>query len=152
MTNEELQKLLTSFEKEVGNIPQWKIDKIDFFRNIERTDSWRKNISKSTQGRKINNKVKKQISNKIITNNKSLSEKEKVEKFSNESSSKKSLMIRKEVLNLITTDEFTTTDARLACEKYGLKNWKFFLRDTRIIEQTYKGTNQFNPSKYKKKI
>ena len=29
MTNEELQKLLTSFEQEVGNIKQWEIDRKD---------------------------------------------------------------------------------------------------------------------------
>ena len=34
MTNEELQKLLTSFEQEVGNIKQWEIDRKDNLRAI----------------------------------------------------------------------------------------------------------------------
>lgn len=58
----------------------------------------------------------------------------------------------KEILNLIPTDEFTTSDAKHACETYGYDYWKKFLKEDSLIEQTYKGYNQFNPSKYKKKL
>lgn len=56
----------------------------------------------------------------------------------------------KEILNLIPTTEFTTADAKRACETYGYDNWKKFLKETTLITQTYKGNNQFNPSLYKK--
>lgn len=56
----------------------------------------------------------------------------------------------KEILSLIPTDEFTTSDAKLACEQFGYNDWKKFLKEDSLIQQIYKGFNQFNPSKYKK--
>ena len=59
-------------------------------------------------------------------------------------------ILRKKILDSIKNDIFNTSDAKLACEQYDLKNWKGFLKDTRIIIQLHKGTNQSNPSIYKK--
>jgi hypothetical protein len=58
----------------------------------------------------------------------------------------------KEILNLIPNDEFTTSDAKLACKQYGYNDWMKFLKETSLIKQIYKGNNQFNPSIYKKII
>ena len=137
-------------EATIEKLLQWQIDNNFRVCDLERTDEWCNNISLALTGRKISksivNKMKKTLKAKIDA----MSAEERSEKYSNDATSRKSLRIRTEVLNLIENKKFTTKEAREACEKYGLKNWKFFLRDKRIIKQIYKGKNQFDPSIYEK--
>jgi hypothetical protein len=137
-------------EASIQQLLQWQIDNNFKVCDLERTDEWCNNISIALTGRKIPksvvNKVRKTLKAKIGA----MTQEERSEKYGNNSSSRKSLKIRIEILNLIESDTFITSDARKACEQYGLKNWKAFLKDKRIIKQIYKGTNQNNPSIYKK--
>lgn len=113
-------------------------------------DEWINKISKSLTGRKIPKSVIDKVRNTLKAKISAMTPKERSEKYSNDASSRKSLSIRKEVLKLIENDTFTTAEARNACEEYGLGNWKGFLKDKRIIKQIHKGTNNYNPSIYKK--
>lgn len=56
----------------------------------------------------------------------------------------------KQILDLIPNKQFTTSEAKLACNQFGYDNWKKFLKETRLVKQIYKGPNQFNPSIYEK--
>ena len=137
-------------EVTIEKLLQWQIDNNFRVCDLERTNEWCNNISIALTGRKISksvvNKIKKTLKAKIHA----MTPEERSEKYGNDTTSKKYLKIRTEVLNLIENDTFITSDARRACEKYGLNNWKAFLKDKRIIKQIYKGTNQNNPSIYEK--
>jgi len=134
--------ILKKWQKENGH----NIGEISKFKD----DAWISKISESLKGRKLSEEHIENTKKGLKKYVNSLSKKEKSEKYSNNSASNKSLKIRTEVLNLIENDTFTTSEARKACNEYGLANWKPFLRDTRIIKQIYKGTNQNNPSIYEK--
>jgi hypothetical protein len=60
----------------------------------------------------------------------------------------------KEILKLIVNSEFTFSDVRIACGKYGIKESqisgraKKILREKTLVKQIHKGYNQFNPSLY----
>jgi hypothetical protein len=101
-------------------------------------------------GRKIPRSVVNKMKKTLKAKRDSMTPKERSEKYGNDSASRKALRIRTEILNLIENDTFITSDARRACEQYGLDNWKGFLKDNRIIKQIHKGTNQNNPSIYVK--
>jgi hypothetical protein len=47
-------------------------------------------------------------------------------------------------------DTFITSEARRICKKYNYTNWKGFLKCDKYVIQIHKGTNQSNPSIYKK--
>jgi hypothetical protein len=113
-------------------------------------DKWKQKIGDGNKNKIRSEELKKQLSQSVIEYNNKLSSEQKSKKYSNDSSSRKSLKIRTEVLNMIPTDIFNTSDAKIACEKYGLGNWKAFLRDERIIKVIRKGTNQSNPGIYQK--
>jgi hypothetical protein len=137
-------------EATIEKLLQWQIDNNFRVCDLERTDEWCNNISIAMTGRKIPksivNKMKKTLKAKVAA----MTVEERSEKYRNDSASRKSLRIRTEILNLIENDTFITSDARRACEQYGLDNWKGFLKDKRIIKQIHKGTNQNNPSIYEK--
>jgi hypothetical protein len=115
-----------------------------------KSDEWKENISKSLMGKEVNSETREKLSKIVNEYNSSLTAEERKEKYSNDSSSRKSLKVRKEILDSIETETFTTSQIRYACDKYGLGNWKGLLKDKRLVEQLYKGTNQSNPSIYKK--
>lgn len=115
-----------------------------------KSDEWLSKISKSLKGRKLSKEQIESNTNALKKYIQSLTKEERVKLYSNDSSARKSLRIRTEVLNLIEKDVFTTSEARKACNEYGLSNWKAFLKDGRIIKQIHKGTNQNNPSIYQK--
>ena len=154
--DEELRKqwALLGGNASIDKLLKWQEENNFRVCDLERTDEWCDNISialkKYYEENPIPIELRIQIGNKIKENNSKLSKKERSEKYSNDSASKKSLRIRTEVLKLIKKDTFTTSDARKVCEKYGLGNWKGFLKDKRIIKQIYKGTTGTNPSIYQK--
>ena len=141
-------------KKSIKKLLQWQIDNNFRVCDLERTNEWKDNIANALKDyykkNPISSELRKQISDKIIENNSKLTKEERSEKFSNDSASTKSLNMRKKILNMIKCDTFTTSEARKACEKYGLGNWKGFLKDKRIIKQIYKGTTGTNPSIYQK--
>lgn len=141
MGGEASYERLLEYNEEIGH-RVWELPK---------TDEWKQKISEAHMGKEVSDETKEKLSKVVSEFNASLTEEERKEKYSNDSSSRKSLRIRKEVLNMIEGDTFTTSQARMACEQYGLANWKGLLKDKRLVEQIHKGTNQSNPSIYKKK-
>jgi hypothetical protein len=139
-------------EATIEQLLQWQKDNNHNIGEISKIkdEEWVKKISESLTGRKLSKQHIQNTKNGLKKYVNSLSKKQRSEKYSNDSASRKSLSIRTEILNLIETDTFATTDARKACEQYGLGNWKGFLKDKRIIKQIHKGTNQNNPSIYQK--
>ncbi len=113
-------------------------------------EDWKIKIGNGNKDKIRTEEVKEQIRESVNNLNASLTKEERSKKYSNDSSSRKSLRVRLEILNTIEGDIFTTSEARKACDDYGLGNWKAFLKDDRIIKQIYKGTNQNNPSLYQK--
>jgi len=152
--DEELRREWSSLggEASIDILLQWQKENDHNIGEIAKVknDEWISKISESLKGRKLSKKHIKNMKNGLKNYIDSLSQKERIEKYSNDASSNKSLKIRTEVLNLIKNHTFTTLEARKACDDYGLANWKGFLKDSRIIKQIYKGTNQHNPSIYSK--
>ncbi len=62
----------------------------------------------------------------------------------------------KSILKLIRKKQFTYSDVRCACEKFGITNSsiqitaKRILREKSLVKQICKGYNQYNPSIYEK--
>jgi hypothetical protein len=141
-------------EANIEQLLQWQKDNDFRVCDLERTDEWKDNIANALKDyykvNPISDELRMQISNKIRRNNSKLSDKQRSEKFKNDSASRKSLNMRNEILSMIKNNTFTTSEARKACAEYGLGNWKAFLKDERIIKQIHKGTNQNNPSIYQK--
>jgi hypothetical protein len=142
-------------EASIEALLQWQRENGFRVCDLERTEEWCENISEALKNyyaeNPISDDTKQKISTTIIENNKKLTKEERSKKFGNDSSSRKSLKVRTEILNSIPTDTFTTSQAKEACFKHGLKNYRAFLKDTRIIVQIKKGTAK-NQSVYKKKI
>jgi hypothetical protein len=140
--------------KSIKQLLQWQKDNNFRVCDLERTDEWRLNqsiaLKEYYKENPISNELKIQIGNKIRDNNSKLTKEERSIKFGNNSATRKAIRIHTDILNTIPTDIFTTKDARKACEEYGLGNWKGFLKNTNVIVQIHKGTNQNNPSIYKK--
>jgi len=139
-------------EASIEKLLQWQKDNEHNIGEIAKVknDEWISKISESLKGRKLSKQHIENSKNGVKKYIESLSDEERSIKFCNDSSSRKSLNIRTEILNMIPTNVFKTEDARKACKEYGLGNWKGFLKDERIIKQIYKGTNQNNPSIYQK--
>jgi hypothetical protein len=141
-------------KKTIKKLLQWQKDNNFRVCDLERTDEWRLNqsiaLKEYYKENPISNELRIQIGNKIKENNSKLTKKERSEKFSNDSATRKALRTHTDILNMIPTDTFNTQDARKACEKYGLGNWKGFLKNTNLIKQIHKGTNNYNPSIYQK--
>lgn len=139
-------------KKSISKLLQWQKDNEHNIGEIAKIkdEEWCNKISESLTGRKLSKEHIQNSKKGMKKYIESLSSEERSEKFSNHSASNKSLRIRTEILNMIEGDTFTTSEARKACDEYGLGNWKSFLKDNRIIKQIYKGTNQNNPSIYEK--
>ena len=134
----------------INQLLSWQKDNDFSIGKVKKTNEHKKNIGTANKGKVRNEELRARLSDSVKNYNSNLNKEEKIEKYSNDSSSRKSLRIRQEILDNIPTDIFTTFDAKIACEKYGIGNWKGFLKDTRIIKQIHKGTNQSNPSIYEK--
>lgn len=142
---------ITTLLNKIGvHEPEFRHEHLEKLKNLERNEEWKQRISDALMGKEVSEETKVKITETLNGFYESLSDEEKQEKYSNDSSSRKSLKVRKEILDSIEGETFTTSQARLACEKYGLGNWKGLLKDKRLVEQIYKGTNQLNPSVYKK--
>lgn len=151
--------ILTGVQKQNGyktilKLLQWQKDNDFRVCDLERTDEWKSNQSIALKEYYKENpmpiELRTKIGNKIKENNSKLTKKERSEKFSNNSASRKAIRTHTDILNMIPTDIFITQDARKACEEYGLGNWKGFLKNTKLIKQIHKGTNNCNPSIYQK--
>jgi hypothetical protein len=138
----------------INKLLQWQKDNDFRVCDLERTEEWKQNqsisLKKYYEENPISDELRMQIGNTIRKNNSKLSDIERSKKFSNDSATRKAIKTHTDILNTIATNIFTTKDARKACEEYGLGNWKGFLKNTNIIKQIHKGTNQNNPSIYKK--
>lgn len=154
--DEELRREWASMggEASIDKLLEWQKENnhLEKLHKLERTNEWKQNISNSHKGKKIPNDVKERISKTIIENNSKLSVDELSKKYKNKVANERHLILRKKILDSIPTDTFITSVAIRACSEFGVANWKSFLKDNRIITQLHKGTNQNNPSIYKKII
>lgn len=150
--NSELRKewAVMGGEAAIDKLLEWQKENDYRVCDFPRNENWNKSISNALKGRNLSEENKQKLSESLISYMSKLDDSEKSKKYSNDSSSRKSLKVRKEILDSIEGETFTTSQARLACEKYGLGNWKGFLKDNRLVVQIHKGTNQQNPSVYKK--
>lgn len=152
--DEELRREWSSMggEASIDKLLEWQKENnhLEKLHKLERTDEWKQNISNGNKGKKIPNDVRERISKTVIENNSKLSDDELSEKYKNKKPNDRHLILRKKILDSIPTDTFITSIARKACNEFGLDNWKGFLKDKRIITQLHRGTNQSNPSIYKK--
>jgi hypothetical protein len=71
-------------------------------------------------------------------------------KISTENRIKRKIEKYKEILDSIPNNQFTTGEAKIACENFNYKSWKKFLKEETLIKQIHKGANQNNPSIYEK--
>jgi hypothetical protein len=152
--DEELRKYWASMggEASIEKLLEWQKENNHNIGEIAKVkdDEWKIKIGKGNKGKIRTEELKNRLSEILVEKNSKLSEDERKEKYSNDSSSNKSLRVRLEVLSLIESNRFNTAEARRACDKYGLGNWKGLLKDERVVKQIHKGTNNFNPSIYEK--
>ena len=79
-----------------------------------------------------------------------------IQKKANQASTKIRIEKYKSILDLVIKKEFTYSDMRDACEKFGITNYsiqitaKRILKDKTLVKQIHKGYNQYDPSLYVK--
>ena len=149
--NEDLRKLWASMGgyASIEKLLQWQIDNGFRVCDLERTEEWCNNISIALTGRKLSKKHKNNVSKGLRKYMKSLTKEERSKKYSNNARANAARIKRVKILNSIKTDEFTSIRLRKACDKFEY-DFDLLARDKSLIKRIHTGTNQNNPSIYRK--
>ena len=149
--NEELRELWASMggEASIDKLLQWQIDNNFRVCDLERTEEWCNNISIALTGLELSKKHKNNIKVGIRKYVKSLTKEERSKKYANNASANSARIKRVKILNSIRVDEFDSIRLRKACDRFEY-DFDLLARDTTLLKRIHKGTNQHNPSIYKK--
>ena len=177
--NKDLQKMLAEFEKEFGHIKEWEIDRNNQLASISseggyasidkllkwqkenghnigelaknKSDKWIENISKAMLDKEKFEQHKNNLSTSLNSYNKLLSPEERTEKYKNDSGERRGYKNRKRIYDAL-PNEFTGIQIKEVTLDlgYGDSSWKKIVKDDRFFIRIHKGTNQSNPSIYKK--
>ena len=151
--DEELRKEWASMggEANIDRLLQWQKENDWNIGKLPKTDEWKKNMSKSHMGKTHSKETKDKLKKYNIELNQSLTQEERTKKYSNNSAKRSGYTKRKRVYDAL-PDEFTSTEIRQVAVDlgYSASSWKIIANDTRFFKKIRKGTNQNNPSVYKK--
>lgn len=149
--NEELRTLWASMGgyASIDRLLQWQIDNNFRVCDLERTEEWCNNISIALTGKKLSKKHKENIKSGINNYFTSLSKKERSNIYGNDARKNSAKDKRIKILNTIRTEEFTSLRLHRACNRFEY-DFDLLARDKTLLKRIHKGTNQNNPSVYKK--
>jgi len=114
-----------------------------------KTEEWKEKIGKGNKGKVRTEDTKETIRNSINQLNESMSKDERSKMYSNDARKNAARIKRIEILDSIESDEFTSPTLIRVCKEFGY-DYKLLGRDTTLLKVLHKGTNQNNPSIYKK--
>lgn len=152
--DEELRKEWAKMggEANIDTLLQWQKDNNWNVGKLPKTEEWKNNISKSHMGKKLSADTKKKISeyNKNLAN--SMTDEERVNRYGNDASKRRGYNNRKRVYDALPNDEFTSMEFKKVVVDMGfdVSSWKLMAKDERFFIRIHKGTNQTNPSIFKK--
>ena len=114
-----------------------------------KTEEWKQNIGKGNKGKIRTEDTKETIRNSVNQLNQSMSKDERSKMYSNDARKNAARIKRIEILDSIESDEFTSPTLIRVCKEFGY-DYKLLGRDSTLLKVLHKGTNQNNPSIYKK--
>lgn len=151
--NPKLRKLWATMggEANIEQLLQWQKDNNHNIGEIakNKTEEWKQNIGKGNKGKIRTEDTKETIRNSINKFNESMSKDERSKMYSNDARANAARIKRIEILDSIESDEFTSTTLVMVCKQFGYDH-KLLGADRNLLELLHRGTNQNNPSIYKK--
>jgi hypothetical protein len=114
-----------------------------------KTEEWIRRISESMKGKILSEEHKNKVRDSINKLNESMSKDERSKMYSNDARKNAARIKRIEILDSIESDEFTSPTLIRVCKEFGY-DYKLLGRDATLLKVLHKGTNQNNPSIYKK--
>ena len=152
--DEELRKEWATLggEAAIDKLLQWQQENDWNIGKLPKTKEWRENMSKAKIGKVHSEETKQKLSEYNIEKNKSLTKEERVKLYSNNSGKRREYNNRKKVYDLL-PNEFTSHDLKnvILSLGYDASMAKVIGKDERFFIRIHKGTNQNNPSIYRKK-
>lgn len=136
-------------EASIEKLLQWQIDNGFRVCDLERTEEWCNNISIALTGNVLSKKHKQSISKALKKYMNSLTKEERSRKHSNNARANTARIKRIKILNSIRVDEFDSIRLHKACDRFEY-DFDLLARDKTLLKRIHKGTNQNNPSVYKK--
>jgi hypothetical protein len=152
-SDEELRRVWATMggEASIDQLLQWQKENGHNIGEISKvkTEEWIRRIGEGNKGKVRSEEYKNKVRDSINKLNESLSKEEKSKIYSNDARKNAARIKRIEILDSIESDEFTTTNLIIACKQFDYDH-KLLGKDTTLLKMIHKGTNQNNPSIYKK--
>jgi hypothetical protein len=149
--NPKLRKLWATMggEANIDKLLQWQKDNNFRVCDLERTPEWKEAISKAHMGKVLTEETKNKVRDSINKLNESMSKDERSKMYSNDARKNAARIKRIQILDSIESDEFTSPTLIKVCKEFGY-DYKLLGKDATLLKVLHKGTNQNNPSIYKK--
>jgi len=135
--------------KTISKLLQWQKDNDFRVCDLERTSEWKMAISKAHIGKILTEETKNKVRYSVNKLNQSMTKDERSKMYSNNARANAANKRKVEILNSIKSNEFTSTFLKQICKKFDY-DYKLMIKDTNLLQRIYTGTNQSNPSIYKK--
>lgn len=136
-------------KKTIKQLLQWQKDTGYSIGKLKKTETHKKNIGLSNTGKVRTSETKNQIRQTVNDFNASLTKEQRSDKYSNNARARKAREIRIKILNSIRVKTFDSIRLRRACDRFDY-DFDLLAKDKTLIERIHKGTNQTNPSIFKK--
>jgi hypothetical protein len=135
----------------IEQLLQWQKDNNHNIGEIakNKTEEWKQNIGKGNTGKIRTEDNKEAIRNSVNKFNESMSNDERSKMYSNDARKNAATKRKIEILDSIEDNQFTSLVLRESCNRFHY-DYKLMIKDTNLLELLYRGTNQNNPSIYKK--
>lgn len=149
--NEELRSFWASLggDASIDQLLQWQKDNNFRVCDLERTAEWKEAISKAHIGKALSAETKNKVRKSINKLNESLTKEERSKIYSNDARKNAATKRKMEILDSLEETQFTSLVLRDVCKRFDY-DYKLMIKDTNLLELVYRGTNQNNPSIYKK--
>lgn len=133
----------------IKKLLQWQKDNGYSIGKLKKTETHKKNIGLSNKNKVRTTETKNKIRQTVNNFNSSLTKEQRSNKYSNNARARKAREIRIKILNSIRVETFDSIRLRKACDRFDY-DFDLLARDKTLIQRIHKGTNQNNPSIYKK--
>jgi hypothetical protein len=135
--------------KTISKLLEWQKDTGYSIGKLKKTETHKKNIGLSNTGKVRTSETKNQIRQTVNDFNASLTQEQRSDKYSNNARTKAATKRKIEILNSIKKEQFTSSILKDTCKKFDY-DYKLMIKDNNLLEIIHRGTNQNNPSIYKK--
>jgi hypothetical protein len=149
--NPKLRKLWATMggEANIDKLLQWQKDNNFRVCDLERTSEWKEAISKAHMGKVLTEETKNKVRDSINKLNESMSKDERSKMYSNDARKNAATKRKMEILDSLEETQFTSLVLKAVCKRFDY-DYKLMIKDTNLLELLHRGTNQNNPSIYKK--